>query len=168
MVAGKGTVFIPPGSLYHNDIKVWYGPKCARASFKTLISSWYRNNIIAWVPPGLGLKPLYTTCSICNGQQHCKTSVSRFFVCRFRYRRYRVTAFTLRSTAFLRFFPLECLTAPVLDFAKYCLARFSYNFATLFPLCFQLRCRADRGGVRTLRLYLPKLFDLGCLEAAVL
>jgi hypothetical protein len=33
MVAGEGTVFLPPGSLYRTNIKVCYGPECARASF---------------------------------------------------------------------------------------------------------------------------------------
>jgi hypothetical protein len=47
MVAGKGTVFSAPGSLYHTFFKVYYGPKCARASFKTIKKVWYNNNIIA-------------------------------------------------------------------------------------------------------------------------
>ena len=46
MVAGKETVFLLPGSLYQTFVKVLYGPKCARASFKTLRKVWYNNNII--------------------------------------------------------------------------------------------------------------------------
>jgi hypothetical protein len=44
--------FSPPGSLYHTFVKVWYGPKCARVSFKTLTKVWYDNNIIAFLTAG--------------------------------------------------------------------------------------------------------------------
>ena len=49
-------VFQPPGSLHLADIKVWYGPECARVSFKTLMSLRCNNNIIAFLTAGLTFK----------------------------------------------------------------------------------------------------------------
>ena len=46
---GQGNSIFTPGSLYRTSVKVWYGygPKCARASFKTLTKVRYSNNIMA-------------------------------------------------------------------------------------------------------------------------
>ena len=63
-MAGKRTVFLPPGSLSRADIVVWYGPKCARASLM-----WVRCNkntiLVAFLTAGLRFKTrqvyLFTT-----------------------------------------------------------------------------------------------------------
>ena len=56
MVAGDRTVFSTPGLLYRANVKVGYGPKCARASFKTITLVYYNNNVIAFLTAGLRKK----------------------------------------------------------------------------------------------------------------
>ena len=51
----KNSIFTPE-SLHRGFVKVGYGPKCARASFKTLTSVQYNNNIIAFLTTGLRKK----------------------------------------------------------------------------------------------------------------
>ena len=40
-------------TMHRTDVKVGYGPKCARASFKTLTSARYNHNITAFLTAGL-------------------------------------------------------------------------------------------------------------------
>ena len=62
MVTGKRTVFSPPGSLHRGFVKVGYGPKCARASFKTLTKPRCNKNIIAVLTAGLRNKSSIRVC----------------------------------------------------------------------------------------------------------